>query len=125
MSRYRFGTALVAVAAASVAALSGAGAASAATTTTTATTASPASGRCESESAEVDFAGGGYWCYGSHAKHRYPINRCDVTEVDTGANWVAIWAGPSPAYLGYYSRAPYASFSLGGTFCVGDIYINP
>jgi hypothetical protein len=118
MSRYRFGTALVAVAAASVAALSGAGAASAATT------ASPASGRCESQSAEIDFASG-YWCYGSHDKHRYPVNRCDVTEIDTGANWVAIWAGPSPAYLGYYSRAPYASFSLGGTFCVGDIYINP
>ncbi|EOD66679.1 hypothetical protein [Amycolatopsis vancoresmycina] len=125
MSRYRFGTAVVAVAAASVAALSGVGAASAATTTTTATPATVASGHCPPENVEVDFSNGTWWCFESHANHRYHVNRCDVTELDTGANWVAIWAGPNQANLGYYSRSPYQRFSLGSTFCIGDFHINP
>jgi hypothetical protein len=66
----------------------------------------------------------GSWCYQSHVNNRYHINRCDVTEIDSGANWGATWAGPNMQYLGYYSMSPYRSFTLASTFCVGDIHIR-
>lgn len=86
-----------------------------------------ASGSCSGEGyTEVDYADGGSLCDLSHSSHRIPINRCDVVEIDAGANWVATWIGASKSSLRYHAFSPWTVWVQGReNFCVGDIAINP
>lgn len=80
---------------------------------------------CPSQDMEVDFTHGGYFCDLSHSNHRDTLDNCDVTEVYSGSNWVAVWAGPDLGHLTYYSMPPNNGLGGNGWFCVGDIAVNP